>query len=88
MKTIISYNLLFSREHGHPFLSISTVIFNKAGKVIHRHQATVSGDFDWELRELWEQWKAFKAETADDEIVNYMSHGFAKSISITKVWEG
>lgn len=88
MKTIISYNLLFSREHGHPFLSISTVILNKADKAVHRHQATVSGDYNWELRELWAQWKAFKAETADSEAVTYMSHGFAKSISITKVWEG
>lgn len=88
MTTIINYTLYFSRENAHPFLGITTHINNKAGKTIHSHHATISGDYEWELREVWEQWKKFKAEPADMETVYCNAFSLGKCISITKVWEG
>ena len=88
MKTIINHTLYFSRENAHPFLSISTTIVNKAGKTIHYHNATIGGDYKWELREVWECWTKFKAESADWETVYCGSASTGKFTSITKIWEG
>lgn len=88
METIINYTLYFSRENAHPFLSITTLIDNKAGKTIHSHHATISGDCAWKLREVWEQWTKFKAESAEVETSYCGFSSFGKFISITKVWEG
>lgn len=88
MKTIVNYTLYFSRENAHPFLAITTHINDKAGKTIHSHHATISGDYEWELREMWEQWTKFKTESADVETSYCGSFSFGKFISITKMWEG
>lgn len=88
MKTIINYTLYFSRENAHPFLAITTNIDNKAGKTIHSHHVMVSGEYDWELRGIWEQWTKFKAESSDTETVYCGSVNTGKFISITKTWEG
>ena len=87
MKTIINHTLYFSRENAHAFLSISTHILNKAGKTIHSHHATIGGDYEWELREVWEYWTKFKAELADTETFYSGCINTGKFISITKVWE-
>ena len=88
MKTIINHTLYFSRENAHPFLSISTHVINKAGKTIHYHNATIEGEYKWELREVWECWTKFKAESADWETVSCGSTRTGKFTSITKIWEG
>ena len=88
MKTIINHTLYFSRENAHAFLSISTHVLNKAGKAVHYHHATIGGDYEWELREVWECWTKFKAEPADMETCYSNSIDSGKFISITKVWEG
>lgn len=88
MKTIINHTLYFSRENAHPFLSISTHVINKAGKTIHYHNATIGGEYKWELREVWECWTKFKAESADWETVYCGSASTGKFTSITKIWEG
>lgn len=88
MKTIVNHTLYFSREDAHAFLSISTHVLNKAGKTIHSHHATIGGDYEWELREVWECWTTFKAEPADTETFYSGSTSTSKFISITKVWEG
>lgn len=88
MKTIVNHTLYFSRENAHPFLSISTHVVNKAGKTIHSHHATIGGDYEWELREVWECWTKFKTESADMETFYSGSISTGKFISITKVWEG
>ena len=88
MKTIINYTLYFSRENAHPFLTITTNINDKAGKTIHSHHIIVGGDYEWELREVWERWTKFKTELADTETSSYSSFNTGKLISITKVWEG
>ena len=88
MKTIINYTLYFSRENAHPFLTIATHVINKAGKTVHSHHATISGDYEWELREMWERWTTFKAEPADMETVYCSAFKCGKSISIMKTWEG
>lgn len=88
MKTIINYTLYFSRENAHPFLVITTHIENKAGKTIHSHNVMISGDYEWELREVWERWTKFKTEPADVETSSCGSFNTGKFISITKVWEG
>ena len=88
MKTIINHPLYFSRENAHPFLSISTHVINKAGKTIHYHNATIEGEYKWELREVWECWTKFKAESADWETVSCGSTSTGKFTSITKIWEG
>lgn len=87
MKTIINYTLYFNREDAHPFLTIATHVINKAGKTVHSHQATISGDYEWELREMWKQWTTFKAESADMETVYCNTFNDGKFISVIKVWE-
>ena len=88
METIINYTLYFSRENAHPFLAITTHVNSKAGKTVHSHHTMISGDYEWELREVWERWTSFKAESADVEMVHCGSINTGKYISITKVWEG
>lgn len=88
MKTIINYTLYFSRKDAHPFLTIATHIIDKAGKIVHFHNVTVSCEYEWELREMWKRWTAFKAEPADMETIYCGSFSCGKSISIMKTWEG
>lgn len=88
MKIIINYTLYFSRKNAHPFLTITTYINDKADKTVHSHHATISGDHEWELRGMWEQWTKFKAESVDVETSYCGSFNTGKFISITKVWEG
>ena len=88
MQTIINYTLYFSRENAHPFLAITTHVNNKAGKTVHSHHATIRGNYEWKLREVWEQWTKFKAEPAGMETIYCGSFSTGKFISITKVWEG
>lgn len=87
MKTIINHTLYFSRENAHPFLVISTLIYNKAGKAVHSHSATLSGEHEWERRELWNCWQAFKAEKADLETMLCSTCEAFKYTAITKTWE-
>lgn len=88
MTTIINHTLYFSRENAHPFMHISTVVKNKAGKTVHSHCATVEGEYPWELRDLWARWQEFKAEEADMTMVNSGTTTLSRYISVTKVWEG
>lgn len=87
--TTINFALYFNRhDGGHPFLNISTIVSNKAGKMLHHHSAMVHGEYEWELRELWKQWQKFKQTPADFESCCCERCESCHYISITKTWEG
>lgn len=87
MTTVITYTLYFSRKAGeHPFLAISTCIFNDSNRLVHSHSAVVQGDYDFERRELLTSWRKFQAEKADNTEIVYNAGSYGKSITITKFW--
>lgn len=87
MTTTISYKLIFSREAGeHPFLVITTCIFNDKNRLMHSHSATIGGEYDFQRRELLTSWRNFKEEKADSTDIFYNHGPYGKSITITKFW--
>lgn len=87
MKTSVTYTLYFSRKAGeHPFLSVSTCIFDNRNHVIHSHSAIIDGDYDFRRRELLSSWRDFQAEKADRTEMFYNRGEYGKSIAITKFW--
>ena len=87
MTTAVTYTLYFSRKAGeHPFLVISTCIFDNCNRLVHSHSAFVQGDYDFQRRELLASWRSFKTENADNTEIVYNSGSHGKSIAITKYW--
>lgn len=87
MTTAVTYTLYFSRKAGeHPFLSISTCIFNNSNHLVHSHSTIVPGDYDFQRRELLASWRDFQAEKADNTEIVYNHGTYGKSITITKYW--
>lgn len=88
MTTHVSYDLFFSRRNGHAFLAVSTVVLNSKLKVVHSHNATLTGEYDWERREMLNEFRRFRAEKADSSEEYYKEHEDFKCITIRKTWEG
>lgn len=87
MTTAVTYALHFSRKAGeHPFLAISTCIFNNNNHLVHSHSTIVSGDYEFQRRELLASWRSFQAEKADNTEIMYNNGSYGKSITITKFW--
>ena len=87
MTTAVTYTLHFSRKAGeHPFLVISTCIFDNDYRLVHSHSAFVHGDYDFQRRELLTSWRGFQAEKADNTEIVYNDGAYGKSIAITKFW--
>lgn len=87
MTTVVSHTLHFScKAGGHPFLAISTCIFDSNNRVVHSHSAIVPGDYDFQRRELLASWRNFQAEKADNTEIMYNNGSYGKSITITKFW--
>lgn len=87
MTTIISYALHFScKAVEHPFLAISTCIFDDRNHLAHSHTTTVPGDYDFQRRELLASWRKFQSEKADSTEITYNAGSYGKSITITKTW--
>lgn len=87
MTTAVTYTLYFSRKAGeHPFLTISTCIFDNRNRLMHSHSAFVHGDYDFQRRELLASWRGFQAENADNTEIVYNNGSYGKSIAITKYW--
>ena len=88
MKTIISYTLFFSRENNRlPFLTKSTVIF-KGWKLVHSNEATILPEYDWELEEMYRDFRSFQREEADESEIIYQHLDSCKTMTIRKIWEG
>lgn len=88
MKTIITYTLFFSRENNLlPFLTKSTLIF-KGWKLVHSSEATILPEYDWELEEMFKDFRSFQHEEADGNEVIYQHLDSCKTIIIKKTWEG
>ena len=88
MKTIISYTLYFSRENNRlPFLTKSTLIF-KGWKLAHSSEATILPEYDWELEEMFRDFRSFQREEADATEIIYQSLDSCKTMIIRKTWEG
>lgn len=87
MTTTISYKLFFSRKAGeHPFLTITTCVFNDKNRLMHSHSATIEGEYEFQRRELLASWRSFQAEKADSTDIVYSHGSYGKSITITKFW--
>lgn len=88
MKTIISYTLFFSRENNRlPFLTKSTLIF-KGGKLVHSSEATILPAYGWELGEMFQDFRAFQREEADENETIYSCLESCKTMIIRKAWKG
>lgn len=87
MTTTIAYTLYFSRKAGlHPFLVISTCVFDNNSRLVHSHSAYIPGDYDFQRHELLASWRRFQAEKADRAEVTYNRGSYDKHITITKSW--
>lgn len=87
MTTIIRYELFFSRRSDHPFLAISTSVWN-GRKLLHSHTDYLNGEYDWERRELWEKFRLFRNEESSRSETCYRVFEDFKSLAVTKMWEG
>lgn len=88
MKTIINYTLYFSRENNRlPFLVKSTFIL-KGWKLVHSSEATILPEYDWELKEMYRDFRAFQREEADESEVTYTCLDSCKTMTVRKTWEG
>ena len=88
MKTIINYTLYFSRENNRlPFLVKSTFIL-KGLKLVHSSEATILPEYDWELEEMYRNFRAFQREEADENEVTYTCLDSCKTMTVRKTWEG
>ena len=88
MKTIISYTLFFSRENNClPFLTKSTLIF-KGWKLVHSSEATILPKYDWELGEMYKDFRSFQHEEAYKNEIVYSCLDSCKTMTIRKTWEG
>lgn len=87
MTTIIRYELFFSRRSDHPFLAISTSVWN-GRKLLHSHTDYLNGEYDWERRELWEKFRLFRNEESSRSETCYRVFEDFKSLAVTKTWEG
>ena len=88
MKTIINYTLYFSRENNRlPFLTKSTAIF-KGWKLVHSNEATILPEYDWELEEMYRDFRSFQHEEADKSEVVYNCLESCKTMTVKKTWEG
>ena len=88
MKTIITYTLFFSRENNLlPFLTKSTLIF-KGWKLVHSSVATILPEYDWELKEMFKDFRSFQHEEADKNEVIYQHLDSFKTMIVKKTWKG
>lgn len=88
MKTIISYTLFFSRENNRlPFLVKDTMIL-KGWKLVHSNTATILPEYDWELEEMYRDFRSFQREEADENEITYSCPDSCKTMTIKKTWEG
>lgn len=88
MKTIITYTLYFSRENNYlPFLAKSTLIF-KGWKLVHSNETTILPKYDWELKEMYKDFRSFQHEEADKSEITYSCLECCKTMIIRKTWEG
>ena len=88
MKTIVNYTLFFSRENNLlPFLTKSTLIY-KDWKLVHSNEATILPQYDWELKEMFKDFRSFQHEEADKNETIYQHLNSFKTIIIKKTWEG
>lgn len=88
MTTSVTYTLYFSRENNRlPFLTKSTAIF-KGWKLVHSSEATIIPEYDWELAEMYRDFRSFQHEEADKNEVIYQSLDSCKTMIIRKTWEG
>lgn len=87
MTTTIRYELFFSRRSNHPFLTITTSVWNGC-KLLHSHTEYVNGDYDWERRDLWKKFCLFRSEESNHSETYYRVFEDFKSLAVTKVWKG
>lgn len=87
MRTVINYILYFSRNDGKPFLCKATMVY-KGEKLLHSHEATVTPKYDFELATMFQDFRAFLHEKADENKIIYNRVESCKYMSVTKAWEG
>lgn len=87
MKTVIRYDLYFSRNEGKPFLHKATMVY-KGEKQLHSHETTVAPKYGFELAEMFEDFRTFLHEEADESEIFCNRVESCKYMSVTKAWEG
>lgn len=88
MKTIISYTLFFSRENNYlPFLVKNTLVY-KGWKLIHSNSSTIMVQYDWELKQLYKDFRTFQREESDTTEISFQRLDNCKNMTIRKTWEG
>lgn len=88
MTTSVTYTLYFSRENSYlPFLTKDTVVY-KGWKIVHSHSATIMARYDWELKSMYEDFRAFQHEAADTTKITYQTLDCCKTMIVCKTWEG